>query len=76
MAEVVIHGWKPGIKVVSCIEALHKHSNLSLEDSATTMESLLGGTSQAATVSTQSEAVALSDTLIGLGALTHVSSAA
>ncbi|MCD9030100.1 hypothetical protein LDO26_18100, partial [Luteimonas sp. BDR2-5] len=75
-AEVVIHSWQPGIQVVSCIEALHKHSALSLKASAAVMESVLGGTSQTVAVATQSEATDLSDILVGLGALAHVASAA
>ena len=76
MAEVVIHGWRPGIQVVSCIEALHRHSDLSLKASAAVMEVVLEGTSQAVAVANQSEATTLSDTLVGLGALAHVASAA
>lgn len=76
MAEVVVHGWRPGIQVVSCIEALRRYSNLSLKAALVFMEGVLAGTPQTVTVATASEAIALSDTLVGLGALALVVSPA
>jgi hypothetical protein len=76
MAQVVIHGWKPGILVVSCVQALHYQTDLSLRSAKATMEAVLAGTTQTVSVPTASEAARLSETLVNLGALAHAASAA
>ena len=73
MPQVLILGWRPGLKSVSLVKLLQEHNNYSLKMAKEIVDRCLKGETVAVEMATQMEAERLAREASSLGAITAIS---
>jgi len=73
MPQVLILGWRPGLKSVSLVKLLQEHTNYSLKMAKEIVDRCLKGETVAVEMATQMEAERLAREASSLGAITAIS---